>query len=303
MNKDQIISYLHNDHNELVNIKNQAPGKTVLKYKNKVFYKNLWTPELCEFRGTVVDDAFNIVQRPFTKIFNSHESFAPTIALNSPVTGVEKVNGFMAAASIINDELFVSTTGSIESDYVLLAHKHISKLHWEWFDDNMTYIFEICDDTDPHIVPQDAGAYLLGARYKTWESPQHAMSEYNLDILAGFVGCMRPKHFRFETYNQLLKTVKYVTHEGFVVWDDEGNELKIKSPYYLTTKFFGRKNEKKLEAILTDPAWAKTVIDEEYYPVIDYLNEHKADFIEMTEQEKMKFLRDYFDKAVLYRED
>ena len=42
------------------------PGLFVLKYKRKVFYDNLWTPELQELRGLVVDEDWNIVVHPFT---------------------------------------------------------------------------------------------------------------------------------------------------------------------------------------------------------------------------------------------
>ena len=42
--KEYMKAYVEsNEH--LISVKKQAPGITVLKYKNKVFYKNLWTPE------------------------------------------------------------------------------------------------------------------------------------------------------------------------------------------------------------------------------------------------------------------
>ena len=68
MDKVTIRSFVENNPN-LVTMKQQSNGYYVLKYKNRVFYKNLWTPELLECRGTVVDENFNIIQRPFTKIY------------------------------------------------------------------------------------------------------------------------------------------------------------------------------------------------------------------------------------------
>ena len=286
-----------NEH--LVSIKKQAPNTIVLKYKNKVFYKNLWTPELCEFRGTVVDDDYNIVQRPFTKIFNYGESKAPTIHRDSPVTGVEKINGFMAAATVRDGHLFISTTGSIASDFVDLARKHIEKLEWWKMLPGFTYIFEICDESDPHIVPETFGAYLLGVRMKLWEAPQHAFDEDGVDQLAEEIGAMRPNWMRFDTFQELKDTVRGVRHEGFVIWDDHGNELKIKSPYYLATKFLGRKTPERLEKLLADPREAKKALDEEYYVVLDYLAERKDEFMAMEEQDRMAFLRDFFDREVM----
>jgi len=296
--KERMKAYVESNE-ALISVKKQAPNTTVLKYKNKVFYKNLWTPELCELRGTVVDDNFDIVQRTFTKIFNVGESKAPKIHRDSPVTAVEKVNGFMGAATIRNGDLFVSTTGSIASDFADLAEKHIVLLNWRKMNPELTYLFEICDESDQHIVPEQFGAHLLNVRYKTWEADQHAVSEMELDEIAADLGCMRPNWQHYDTFQELKDKVRTVNHEGFVIWDDFGNEVKIKSPYYLATKFFGRKTPERLEQLLDDPRQAKTIIDEEYYVAIDYLAEHKDEFLAMTEWERMTFMRDFFDAEVL----
>lgn len=296
--KERMKAYVEaNEH--LVSVKKQAPNTTVLKYKNKVFYKNLWTPELCELRGTVVDDDFNIVQRPFTKIFNVGEDKAPKIADQSYVTAAEKINGFMAAATIRDGHLFISTTGSIASDFADLAREHIEKLDWYKMLPGFTYIFEICDESDKHIVPEEFGAYLLGVRMKTWEAEQHPYTESVLDDLAADIGAMRPKWQDGITFKHLKNQVLRVNHEGFVIWDGFGNEVKIKSPYYLATKFFGRKTPERLEKLLDDPREAKRIIDEEYYVAIDYLSDNKNTFLELDEWGRMTFLRDFFDEEVL----
>ena len=286
-----------NEH--LVSVKKQAPNTTVLKYKNKVFYKDLWTPELCELRGTVVDDDYNIIQRPPTKIFNAHEKKAPRLLVTKPCTASEKINGFMGCATIHKNELFVSTTGSIASDFADLAEHHIMMLAWFKMNPDLSYTFEICDPTDPHIVPEVYGAYLLGARYKTWDADQHALTETELDAEADKLGCRRPNWHRYDTYAKLKEEARTVKHEGFVVWDDFGNEIKIKSPYYLATKFLGRKTEKRLNEILDDTRAAKQILDEEYYIVLDHLAENKDAFMVLTEQERFAYLRDFFDREVL----
>jgi len=296
--KERMKAYVE-AHEHLVSVKKQAPNTTVLKYKNKVFYKNLWTPELCELRGTVVDDDFNIVQRSFTKIFNVGEDKAPKIADQSYVTAVEKINGFMGVATIRNDELFISTTGSIASDFADLARKHIEKLDCSVMNPNLSYTFEICDESDQHIVPEKFGAHLLGARIKSWGAGQHAMSEEALDQLAEAMGALRPKWQDGITFKHLKNQAHNVNHEGFVIWDGFGNEVKIKSPYYLATKFFGRKTPERLEKLLDDPREAKRIIDEEYYVAIDYLADRKDEFLALDEWGRMTFLREFFDAEVL----
>lgn len=296
--KERLRAYVET-HEHLVSVKKQAPNTTVLKYKNKVFYKDLWVPELCELRGTVVDDEFNIIQRPFTKIFNAGESKAPKIHRDTPVTAVEKINGFMGAASKRDGKLFVSTTGSIASDFVDMAREHIEKLNWQKMDAGATYIFEICDERDPHVVPEVLGAWLLGIRRTSWDAAQHEWSEATIDEAAEVLGAMRPNWKRYDTFQELKEEVRTVNHEGFVIWDDNGNEIKIKSPYYLATKFLGRKTEKRLNELLDDTRAAKQILDEEYYVVLDHLAEHKDDFIALTEQERFAFLREFFDKEIL----
>lgn len=283
---------------DLVSVKKQAPGITVLKYKPKVFYRGLWTPELCELRGTVVDDDFNIIQRPFTKIFNYGEKKAPRIKDDEWMCVVEKVNGFMAAATVHKGELFISTTGSIASDFADMAREHIEKLNWDKVFGEYTYIFEICDVRDPHVIKERAGAYLLGTREKTWEAAQHYHHEEELDVIAEELGCNRPTAYDL-TFAELKEEARLVKHEGFVGWTwDDQKELKIKSPYYLTVKFFGRKSEERLTKLLENPEETKKLIDEEYYNVIDHLAINKRKFLAMDEQERFAYLRDYFDNEL-----
>jgi hypothetical protein len=47
-----------------------------------VFYDNLWNDYLEECRGTIVDENFNVVSRPFTKIYNyGVEDRSPKLAM------------------------------------------------------------------------------------------------------------------------------------------------------------------------------------------------------------------------------
>ena len=50
--------------------KTSNPNLFVLKYARSVFYNNAWNEFLENCRGTIVDDEFNIVSLPFTKIYN-----------------------------------------------------------------------------------------------------------------------------------------------------------------------------------------------------------------------------------------
>jgi len=296
--QNHMIQYVR-DNEHLISVKDQGNGLFVLKYKNKVFYKSLWTPEMCELRGTVVDADYNIVSRPFTKIFNFGEKKAPKFDDDERVYAVTKVNGFMGAATWHDGELLVSTTGTTNSDYAKLAKTYIESKQILISDyPNFTFIFEIVDVSDPHVVEEKFGAYLLGARKKDWGASNHDIDEIILDTLAANYGFRRPA-WKVTTFGEVRAEVRNVNHEGFVVYTEDGKELKFKSPFYLATKFFGRKTQERLTAILDDPREAKKIIDEEYYVAIEYLADHKDKFLAMNEQDRFAFLRDYFEKEVL----
>ena len=82
----------------LVSMKPTGNGLFVLKYKKKVFFNDLWNDYLEECRGTIVDADFNVVSRPFTKVYNyGVETRAPKLPDSTLVTAYRKVNGFMVA--------------------------------------------------------------------------------------------------------------------------------------------------------------------------------------------------------------
>ena len=75
-----------------------------------------------------------------------------------------------------------------------------------------------------------------------------------------------------------------------MVFDGENKEMlfKLKSPYYLISKFLGHSNEKNLSNKLD-----KKHVDEEYYPLIDHLKENREAFKAMTELEKIAYIQKY----------
>ena len=120
---NQDIKHFVENNPTLVSRKDTSyPGVYVLKYKKKVFYDNLWNEYLEECRGTLVDGDYNVISRPFTKIYNyGIEKRAPLLDDSVIVSAFRKVNGFMVAITWYNDDILVSTTGSIDSDYVKMA--------------------------------------------------------------------------------------------------------------------------------------------------------------------------------------
>ena len=274
-------------------------GLSVLKYHGRVFWDNMWKrdPRLLECRGIVVDQQGNVVLHPFTKIFNRGEN-KTDLDQNRIVVEVEKKNGFMAGATVYNGKWLVSTTGTLDSDYARLAAKVIdfdqnkqlvnSKM-WQQLD----LLFEICDPSDPHIVYEEPGAYLIGARVK--ETGQ-MLSESSLDGLC-LPGWKRPS-WRKCLFSDVVAASKTCQHEGFVVRDPDNGALllKIKSPHYLAKKFFMRGGIKKCD-LIWDTDRVKKSVDEEYYPLLDFIRDHytKEGWLALVEQDRRAAIEKFLE--------
>ena len=270
---------------ELVQIRTSLryPKLQVVKYKNKVFYKDLWTPELCKMRGLVVDSKWNVIVRPFDKIFNRGELLAPRWDHGEPVIAVRKINGFMAA--LTKDEDYghiVSTTGSLDSPFVAIAEKYLNPIKEHGLINGVTYIFEIVDPEDPHIIKETPGAYLIGARTVCSKMQLH---ECDLDVIARGFKVMRPE-WKQCYFGEILDERKKVEHEGWVCYNYAyETACKIKSSYYLTKKLFMRINGAKLT-----PKWFKQNrenIDEEFYPLFDAIaNDPQFPLLDQVDRRK-----------------
>lgn len=287
----------------LVKQKRYDNGLSVFKYARKVFYDALWNtdPLLLEARGIVLNDVGEKVIWPFTKVFNYNENGAGAwLSSPTPVIAPRKVNGFMAACRYWNGELVVSTTGSLDSDFAVMARTHIEALSGQAIlrrtARSFTLLFEICDPSDPHIVEEEAGAYLIGAR--DMDSGEMA-PEARLDQLGYMIGAKRPEVFR-GTFGELWEMVKTCKHEGWMVIDAQTREtvMKIKSPHYLSKKFLMRMGQKKVTAMFEDKDNFIKTIDEEFYPVVHYITRWwDADKWQATsEADRRAVIEKYFEK-------
>ena len=299
MFKDELKNYVATS--GLVNMKECGNDIFVLKYKKKVFYDNLWNDYIAECRGTIVDKDFNLVTYPFTKIYNyGIEKEAPVLADDTKVTAFRKVNGFMVAMTVHNGELLVSTTGSTDSPFVDMAKEmmvtHAPLADWRMALGTadtlgMTFMFECVHPSDPHIIPEKSGMYILGYRENTWGS-KVGHDPYVLMDLARMLNCY---HAESITTNmaRLKELAKECKHEGYVFYTDDGVSAKIKSPYYLTSKWVARNpRTDKLVDLNKD---IKHNIDEEYHNLIDAIRLNIVEYTAMTEQERLAWVRNYFE--------
>lgn len=296
MFKDELKEYVATS--GLVNMKPAGDSIYVLKYKKKVFYDNLWNDYIAECRGSIVDADFNLVAYPFTKIYNyGIEKEAPVLALDTRVMAHRKINGFMVACTWYKGDVLVSTTGSTDSPYVTMA-KEMMLTHMSWADwqiafanaelEGMTVMFECVHPDDPHIIPEKPGMYLLGYRENSWRSPVGANGLILQDMAERF-NCHVPEVYA-TTVGNLVEMTKNVRHEGFVFYTEDGVSAKIKSPYYLTSKWVARNpRTDKLVDLKND---IKHNLDEEYYPLVDAIRANIVEYTAMDEQARLAWVRE-----------
>ena len=299
MNKDALKHFVESNP-KLVSMKPAGDGIFVLKYSKKVFYDNLWNDFLEECRGTIIDKDFNVISRPFTKIYNyGVEDKSPILSNDTPVTAYRKVNGFMIAMTWHNNDILISTTGSTANDYVDYAKEMMLK-HMCWEDwviniasnEGHTFMFECVHPKDPHIVPEKAGMYFLGWRENTWESK---VNGFVCDVVwkifsEDTIKCHPVESYHF-TIGELIIESKKVKHEGFVFYTEDGVGAKIKSPYYLTHKWVAR--NPRTDKIMTDAFMQQ--IDEEYYPLLAAIRENIVEYTAMDEQSRLSWVRNFLE--------
>jgi len=294
MFREKLKQYVESSN--LVSRRECGDGIYVLKYKKKVFYDNLWNEYIAECRGSIVDRDFNLVAYPFTKIYNyGIEKSAPVLADDVHVTAYRKVNGFMVACTWYRDDVLISTTGSTDSPYVVMAREMIGinmdryRATCKQYEGN-TFMFECVHPSDPHIVPEQPGMYLLGMRKNEWCSPIEANAAIMMLLQNAFRTCIVQSFYT--SMGQLLQEVKTVKHEGFVFYTDEGNvSSKIKSPYYLTAKWVAR--NPRTDKLLTQQF--REQIDEEYYPLLDHIRNNIDTYTVMDEQARLTWVRNYLE--------
>ena len=285
---------------KLVSMKPAGEGMFVLKYKKTVFYDNLWNRFLEECRGTIVDADFNVVSRPFTKIYNyGVEAKAPKLQDDTKVTAFRKVNGFMVAMTWHKGDVLVSTTGSTDSPFVAMAKEMMLK-HMKWEDwqlalstadcQGMTFVFECVHKDDPHIVPEEEGMYILGYRENSWDS-KIGRDPFMLKDLAHMFNCHCPESTTTNMV-RLQAMAKECKHEGFVFYTDDGLSAKIKSPHYLVNKFVAR-NPRTDKLMRAD---VKQSMDEEYYPLIDAIQANIEAYTALDEQARLAWVRSFLEK-------
>lgn len=259
---------------------------STFKYARRVYYANLWNviSGITECRGHTYDNTTGeIVLAAPTKTFNygenNHWLNAP---LDTPVVLYKKYNGFMAAVSSYDGQIVIGTTGSTKSDFAALARTVLVDTYTEtglhrMFDSNERYtrLFEICHNTDPHIVDEECGAHLLGTR-------DHATGRFD--------PCGRAIMTTLGEALQLAKNERDI--EGWMVYHADHGICKLKTDYYIDKKRLMRMSAQRVKLMYNNPMNVIQSLSRHWKfavePIIAYHTE--TTWAESTDQQRREFL-------------
>ena len=263
---------------------------STFKYARKVMYDYLWDkhPELLECRGHTYDNTNGklVIAAP-TKTFNYLENGTWVHkALDNKVKAYKKYNGFMAAMSVYEGEVVVSTTGTTTSDYAKLARQEIFK-QWpeekvEKWGEGYTWLFEVCHESDPHIVNERNSIYYLGGRSTDGSNFEPCFTD-----TASLV--------QIQTLQDAIEYCKIDKGEGFMLYDQEGNCCKIKTDYYIGKKKLMRMPKSKIHAMWDSPKTVQNTLPKYWSGVVDFIlsTQAEVDWLEMTAQQRRKELEKF----------
>ena len=233
-----------------------------LNFNREAFNKKKWNDLTIKARGLFVDkDSGEVKIRSYNKFFNFGERHINLGYLNKyatyPIRVFKKYNGFLGLASVVNNEV-VLTSKSVTSG----KYKDIFQNIWDkvesgvkellkqtMIENNCTAVFEVVSpEYDPHIIKYDKEhLYLLDCIENKLDLDTHNIDlefsenlmkrvEFSSDLLT-----KKEELTRLENYDELYnflheKTMSLEEFEGYVLCDNSGFMFKFKLPYYILWK-------------------------------------------------------------------
>lgn len=245
---------------------------------------DLSIPLVQQARGIIFDNDLNIIAYPFNKFFNLHESNAAKLN-NYKV--VEKLDGTCVVVSYYQDNLIISTLGSVDTGFIFhsKSDKTYKTLFKEVFAENnydaifpgFTYCFELVGNCNPHIVQYKENDCVL-----TFVRDNNTLEEidpftfvkiHNLNWRVA-----KTFNYTLEECKQLQKSLSGVKSEGFILVDENFNRVKIKTESYIRLHYLHN-------SINTDVNLLNVIIQNETSEILCYFPQ----FTERIHELKSKY--------------
>ena len=233
-----------------------------LNFNREAFNKKKWNDLTIKARGLFVDkDSGEVKIRSYNKFFNFGERHVNLGYLNKyatyPIRVFKKYNGFLGLASVVNNEVVLTSKSVTSGKYKDIFQNIWNKVEDEvrellkktMIENNCTAVFEVVSpEYDPHIIKYDKEhLYLLDFIENKLDLDTHNIDlefsenlmkkvEFSSDLLT-----KKEELTRLENYDELYnflheKTMSLEEFEGYVLCDNSGFMFKFKLPYYTLWK-------------------------------------------------------------------
>jgi len=233
-----------------------------LNFNREAFNKKKWNDLTIKARGLFVDkDSGEVKIRSYNKFFNFGERHVNLGYLNKyatyPIRVFKKYNGFLGLASVVNNEVVLTSKSVTSGKYKDIFQNIWNKVEDEvkellkktMIENNCTAVFEVVSpEYDPHIIKYDKEhLYLLDFIENKLDLDTHNIDlefsenlmkkiEFSSDLLT-----KKEELTRLENYDELYnflheKTMSLEEFEGYVLCDNSGFMFKFKLPYYILWK-------------------------------------------------------------------
>lgn len=208
------------------------------KYTKVTQFENKWNEATLLCRGLILDGDYNIVARPMGKFFNYEElpKEEADYIMGSDFQLTEKVDGSLGILIKYNNEYFISTQGSFDSEQAVWASKFLNdnfdRKVLESLDcDNFTYLFEIIYPDNKIIVDYgDKTSLVFLAKINKESGEDLLFSDDLMKEMSAFEITKRFTDLESLDYKK-IKSLDLSNKEGFVVHSSRGR-LKIKFENY-----------------------------------------------------------------------
>ena len=243
---------------QFINVKECEHKLISLNFNREAFNKKKWNDLTIKARGLFVDkDSGEVKIRSYNKFFNFGERHVNLGYLKKyatyPIRAFKKYNGFLGLASVVNNEVVLTSKSVTSGKYKDIFQDIWNKVEDEvkellkktMIENNCTAVFEVVSpEYDPHIIKYDREhLYLLDFIENKLDLDTHNIDlefsenlmkkvEFSSDLLTKKEELTRLENYD-ELYNFLAEKEKILEEfEGYVLCDNSGFMFKFKLPYY-----------------------------------------------------------------------
>lgn len=243
---------------QFINVKECEHNLISLNFNREAFNKKKWNDLTIKARGLFVDkDSGEVKIRSYNKFFNFGERHVNLGYLKKyatyPIRAFKKYNGFLGLASVVNNEVVLTSKSVTSGKYKDIFQDIWDKVESEvrellkqtMIENNCTAVFEVVSpEYDPHIIKYDKEhLYLLDFIENKLDLDTHNIDlefseklmkkvEFSSDLLTKKEELTRLENYD-ELYNFLAEKEKSLEEfEGYVLCDNSGFMFKFKLPYY-----------------------------------------------------------------------